>query len=94
MATVPLTLGTPTVTTLATTRTRYTTAYSPVDVRIYSPSIALLLELVDAADGSAAGTVGETIPAGAVVIRRISRGEFALSAASGTPSVQVTAEGP
>lgn len=93
MATVPLSLGIPTVTTLATTRTRYTVPGNTVFVRIYSAS-DLFLELVDAADGSAAGTIGETIPAGAVVVRRIARGEFALSAVSGTPSAQVTAESP
>lgn len=92
MAAQALSFGVPNVTALATTRRRYTVPFSPCLVQIYCASADVKLELVDGADGSAAGSAYETLPAGAKVTRQISRGEFCLSVGSGTPSAEVTAE--
>jgi len=94
MAVQTLTMGLPNRTALATTRTRYVVPRSPVVVRIFCADAAVLFEPVDGADGSATGSAYETIPAGVPTPRRIGRGEFCLSVASGTPTAEVTAEEP
>lgn len=91
MATVALTVNTDTITSITTARQRYTlpTGGAHWDVRIYSAA-ECYLELVDASDGSARGSVYQTLAAATQHVRRVSRGEFVISGA-GSQSVEVTA---
>lgn len=48
-------------------------------LQLYHPTAILYYEPLDADDESAKGSAVETIPAGTLWSRRVSRGEFALS---------------
>lgn len=74
------------------TRRRYLapTSGGPTWYRLWS-SAELYLERVDAADASARGSTYETLAASTVHVVAIRRGEFSLSAASGSVAVEVTA---
>lgn len=88
---VTLTVNTPDIASIGTTRTKYTmpSGGHATWVRIYSASDCYL-EFVDAADGGALGSDYETVKGGTAYTRQIRRGEFCLTG-SATQDVQVTA---
>jgi len=89
---VALVFGTPSRAALATTRTKYTVPFSPCAVQFYCATSEIYVEWLNAADGTARGSDYETIPQGQKIQRTCRRGEFAVSAAAGTPAPEIIAE--